>query len=247
MTKTIAIAGDYFDRLLEAGQGLVELGLSEDVRAARIAGQAGVEAAASATRAARRAREQREHPQAALAPGDTPRGGDDLAVIHCRLLATDATGPELRGPRATMDDVIREGIRAAQARSVAVDELVAQLLATLPSAGRVAAVALGSYGRQELTSAADVELLVLHAGGLSAPTATEALWFPLFERKLHLEPQLKTVVEASAEIRQSLASSLSALDARFVAGDRGLFDELEQRGVGSLRRDRVACAVGSRR
>ena len=55
-------------------------------------------------------------------------------------------------------------------------------------AGPVAAVALGSYGRQELTPAADVELLVLHAGGLSHRPRTEAFWFPLFERKLHLEP-----------------------------------------------------------
>ena len=130
-----------------------------------------------------------------------------------------------------MDDVIREGIRAARARSVAVDELVAQLLAALPGQGRVAAVALGAYGRHELTPAADVELLVLHAGGLSTPAATEALWFPLFERKLQLEPLLRTVDEAVAEIRQSVGSTMSALDARFVAGDRALFDELELRGV----------------
>jgi [protein-PII] uridylyltransferase len=115
---------------------------------------------------------------------------------------------------------------------------VAPLLAALPGIGRVAAVALGAYGRQELTPATDVELLVLHTDGMSSQLVTEIVWYPLWERKLHLEPVLRTVDECAAEVRQSRSATLGVLDARFVAGDRSLYDELAQRAIAPLRHDR---------
>src|SRR5207248_4719690 len=96
-----------------------------------------------------------------------------------------------------MLSVSRAGIADARARSVAVDELVAPLLASLPP--RVAAVALGGYGRRELTPHGDVELLLLHDQDLSSQQVTERVWYPLWERKLHLDPALRTVQEVQAE------------------------------------------------
>ena len=142
--------------------------------------------------------------------------------------------------RATITSVTRAGIRAARARSVAIDELVAPLIAALAGPGRVAAVALGTYGRQELTPAAEAELLVLHDGSLSTERVTQAIWYPLFERTGHLEPALRTVDECAAEMQRSFSAVLSLFDARLVAGDPGLLDDLFQRTTAPLRHDRVA-------
>src|SRR4051795_10219805 len=100
-----------------------------------------------------------------------------------------------------MLSVSRAGIADARARSGAVDELVAPLLASLPP--RVAAVALGGYGRQELTPHADIELLLLHDGELSSQQVTERVWYPLWEQQLHLDPAQRTIHEVHAEARQS--------------------------------------------
>src|SRR4051794_16810628 len=102
-------------------------------------------------------------------------------------------------PRATITGVTRAGIEAASARSLALDSLVAPLITALASQGRVAAVALGAYGRKELTPATEAELLVLHDGRLSIFGVTQAIWYPLFEHTTHLEPALRTVDECLAE------------------------------------------------
>jgi [protein-PII] uridylyltransferase len=143
------------------------------------------------------------------------------------------------GVCATISSVIGSGIRAARARSVAVDELVASLIAALGGEGRAAAVALGSYGRQQLTPASEIELLVLHDGGLTSQQVTEAVWYPLFERKLQLEPALRSVAEYTREVQHSTVGLLSLLDARLIAGERSLFDELAQNTTAPLRHDRV--------
>src|SRR5215467_15185984 len=131
--------------------------------------------------------------------------------------------------------VSHAGIADARARSVAVDELVAPLLASLPP--RVAAVALGAYGRRELTPHAEVELLLLHTGDLGSQQVTEQVWYPLWERKLHLDPAQRTIHEVQTEARQSLAITLRLFDARFVAGDKSLFEALKPP---ALKRDRPA-------
>jgi len=123
---------------------------------------------------------------------------------------------------------------------VAVDELVAPLVAPLASNGAAAAVALGSYGRQELTPHGEIELLVLHTGQLQPQHVTEAVWYPLWDRKLRLEPELKSLEQCVAESRVSLAAIVRYFDARLVAGEAALFGELLQKTTARLRRDRPA-------
>src|SRR5919201_3604501 len=111
-----------------------------------------------------------------------------------------------------MEGVTRAALEAARTRSVAVDELVAPLVAPLAASGPMAAIALGSYGRQELTPHGEVELLVVHAGQLQAQPVTESVWYPLWDRQLRLEPALKTVDQCVAESRTTLAATLHYFD-----------------------------------
>lgn len=146
-------------------------------------------------------------------------------------------------PRAsgtTIHPVTGAAIRAARARSAAVDELVAPLLEPLATHGGVAAVALGSYGRQWLTPHGDVELLVVHTGTLDSQVVTSTLWYPLWDRNIRLEPLLKTVDQVVHEARLSFAAALRLFDARLVAGDAALLEQVLEQATATLRRDRPA-------
>ena len=128
------------------------------------------------------------------------------------------------------------GRSAARQRANRVDSLLGGVGPRL--SGPVALVALGAYGRRELTSRGEAELLVLHAGQLTLPWVTEAVCYPLWEQAVRVEPSVRTLAECAADARRSWSAVTRFLDARFVAGDRQLFDELDRQVVQPWRRDR---------
>src|SRR5450755_4388442 len=96
------------------------------------------------------------------------------------------------------------GISAARERSDDVDRRIAELSRKLVGvADSVAVVALGAYGRRELTPRTDVELLFLHQGELSTPWVTEAVCYPLWEHNIRVEPSVRTLFECAADARRS--------------------------------------------
>ncbi len=101
----------------------------------------------------------------------------------------------------------------------------------------VACVALGAYGRQQLTGLSEVELLFLHAGGLSTVDVTQTICYPLWEQAVRVEPFVRTVDECAGDARRSWAATERLLDARLVAGDPALFAGLQAR-LQPVRRDR---------
>jgi [protein-PII] uridylyltransferase len=115
-----------------------------------------------------------------------------------------------------------------------VDALVGSLAGGL--AGRAALVALGAYGRAQLTPRSEVELLFLHRGDLSTAEVTQSVCYPLWEQAVHVEPFVRTLEECSTDARRSWAATSRFLDARFVAGEHGLFEELQAR-MQPVRRD----------
>jgi [protein-PII] uridylyltransferase len=112
--------------------------------------------------------------------------------------------------------------------------LIGALARTLT--GRAAIVALGGYGRRQLTPRSEVELLFLHRGELSTAEVTQSVCYPLWEQAVHVEPFVRTLDECTADARRSWSATSRFLDARFLAGDRGLFDDLQSR-TQSIRRD----------
>ncbi|MBV9135132.1 MAG: hypothetical protein JO318_20660, partial [Chloroflexi bacterium] len=132
-------------------------------------------------------------------------------------------------------DVLNGGIAAAEARTAGIDALVAGVATHLTYP--VALVALGAYGRRQVTPWSEVELLVLHRGGLSTAEATQSVCYPLWEQAIHVEPFVRTLDECAADVRRSWAATSRFLDARHLAGDRELTDEL-QLLIQPTRRDR---------
>ena len=100
------------------------------------------------------------------------------------------------------------GIRAARERSDGLDRRIEGLSAKLAAVSdAVAVVALGAYGRRELTPRTEVELLFLHQGELSTPWVTEAVCYPLWEHNIRAEPSVRTLFECAADARRSWSAS----------------------------------------
>ncbi|MEU6313728.1 [protein-PII] uridylyltransferase [Streptomyces sp. NPDC047014] len=86
-------------------------------------------------------------------------------------------------------------------------------------------VAVGGYGRAELSPRSDLDLVLLH-DGKADPKALAALadrlWYPVWDLGLALDHSVRTPAEARRTAAEDLKVHLGLLDARSVAGDAGL-------------------------
>ncbi|MEO3852517.1 [protein-PII] uridylyltransferase [Streptomyces sp. B8F3] len=95
--------------------------------------------------------------------------------------------------------------------------------------GGVSLVAVGGYGRGELSPRSDLDLLLLHDGSLR-PAALAALadrlWYPVWDMGLALDHSVRTPAEALKTAGDDLKVTLGLLDARHIAGDAALTSAL---------------------
>lgn len=88
-------------------------------------------------------------------------------------------------------------------------------------------VAVGGYGRGELTIGSDLDVLLLHRSGPDeAARAAEALWYPIWDSGVRLDHSVRTVSEARRMAADDIKVQLGLLDARVIAGDAGLAEQL---------------------
>ncbi|WP_149178914.1 [protein-PII] uridylyltransferase [Streptomyces sp. TRM49041] len=136
-------------------------------------------------------------------------GPSGYAAARLRLLQQEARpGPPRRAALARLTD----------------DWLAALHAAAAPPRG-TALVAVGGYGRGELSPRSDLDLLLLH-DGTADPGAVAALadriWYPVWDLGLALDHSVRTPGEARKTAGEDLKVQLGLLDARPVAGDLGL-------------------------
>ncbi|MFL5128900.1 MAG: [protein-PII] uridylyltransferase [Microvirga sp.] len=101
-----------------------------------------------------------------------------------------------------------------------------------PSAGeRLAVVATGGYGRGTLAPGSDVDLLFLLPYKQTAwgESVVEAMLYVLWDLKLKVGHATRSVEECLREAHADMTIRTSLLEARFLFGDRELFDNLEKR------------------
>jgi len=100
---------------------------------------------------------------------------------------------------------------------------------------RFAVVAVGGYGRRELSLGSDVDLLFLYRGKENpyVETITETIATRLWDARVVVGAATRSVTECLRVGRDDLATLTSYLDARFLVGDPALFAELDR----ELRRD----------
>ncbi|MEV5802055.1 [protein-PII] uridylyltransferase [Streptomyces collinus] len=136
-------------------------------------------------------------------------GPSGYAAARLRLLGEEArSGPPRRAALAGLTD----------------DWLAGLFTAAAPDLRGVSLVAVGGYGRGELSPRSDLDLLLLHDG--NAPDAVAALadrlWYPVWDLGLALDHSVRTLAEARRTAGEDLKAHLGLLDARHLAGDLGL-------------------------
>ncbi|MFD4239858.1 [protein-PII] uridylyltransferase, partial [Streptomyces sp. NPDC058542] len=92
-----------------------------------------------------------------------------------------------------------------------------------------ALVAVGGYGRGELSPRSDLDLLLLHDGSADAAALAalaDSVWYPVWDLGLALDHSVRTPGEARKTAGEDLKVQLGLLDARPVAGDLGLVASL---------------------
>ncbi|MFJ8362803.1 [protein-PII] uridylyltransferase [Streptomyces sp. NPDC093984] len=142
---------------------------------------------------------------------------------------TEAEGSGPSGYAAARLRLLTEGAQSGPPRRAALSDLTDGWLAELFAAGAesvrgVSLVAVGGYGRGELSPRSDLDLLLLHDGSDSKAVAALAdrIWYPVWDLGLALDHSVRTPAEARKTAGEDLKVQLGLLDARHLAGDLGL-------------------------
>ncbi|MEU1052616.1 [protein-PII] uridylyltransferase [Streptomyces sp. NPDC005876] len=148
-------------------------------------------------------------------------------------VANEAEDSGPSGYAAARLRLLTEGARSGPPRRAALAELTDDWLAGLFAAAAeglrgVSLVAVGGYGRAELSPRSDLDLLLLHDGGDDKAVAALAdrLWYPVWDLGLALDHSVRTPAEARRTAGEDLKVHLGLLDARHLAGDLGLTSAL---------------------
>lgn len=125
--------------------------------------------------------------------------------------------------RVRHERIGRGGLDVSHTLTSALDEAVAAIVDPLPADAAV--VALGGYGRRELSLFSDVDLMLLHR--LDDPSALAAeLFRPLWDAKLRVGHSVRNLSDVTSAAKERFDTHTTLLTARLVAGDTELFDAL---------------------
>jgi len=141
-----------------------------------------------------------------------------------------SSGPEPTGYAAQRLHLLRQDPRTGAARRSALAELTDRWLSGLFSTAAdgltgVALVAVGGYGRGELSPRSDLDLLLLHdgsSGGTAVAKLAEQIWYPVWDNGIALDHSVRDLGTARKVAAADLKVQLGLLDARHLAGDPGL-------------------------
>ncbi len=176
--------------------------------------------------------------------------------FEARLAELPQASGDPRADRATHRKWIEElhrsgasGQTIVRLQSAAMDRLVCTLWerAAAPASAHHAAapvslLALGGYGRRELAPFSDVDLLVLHSAGEPAPSvreASERLLYSLWDLKIEVGYAVRDLAACDALASTDHTARTALLDLRFLAGDHGLFRDIEREELHGLSEAKV--------
>ncbi|MFZ3597197.1 [protein-PII] uridylyltransferase [Streptomyces sp. BH104] len=134
-------------------------------------------------------------------------GSGGYAAARLRLLQGEArSGPPRRAALAELTDDWLTGLFGSGAPGISL-------------------VAVGGYGRGELSPRSDLDLLLLHDGSADADAVAalaDRIWYPVWDLGLALDHSVRTPAQARKTAGDDLKVQLGLLDARHLAGDLGL-------------------------
>jgi [protein-PII] uridylyltransferase len=141
---------------------------------------------------------------------------------------------ELKDARAGL---LASGLEPAQLRAGLSDAADTWFTTRVGDQQGVAVVAVGGYGRGELTPGSDLDVVLLHDNVRSVKDIADGLWYPIWDAGVALDHSVRTVDEAASVAREDLKAMLGLLDARHVAGTADLTARLREVVLAAWRRD----------
>lgn len=92
-------------------------------------------------------------------------------------------------------------------------------------------IAVGGYGRGELFPFSDIDLLLLHDKSVAdkLSSATEAIFYPLWDAGLEVGHSVRTIKACLDDAEKDFFFQVAFLDARFISGDVSLFSQLQNK------------------
>lgn len=135
---------------------------------------------------------------------------------------------ELREARAKLtDEVLNRNLAAADFPAKYaklcdqwLEEIFAEAIEDKPRG--YALVAVGGYGRGELTPGSDLDLVLLHKGRRHYEQIANTIWYTIWDSGIHLDHSVRTKKEAVSMARENLKVILGLLDGRVIAGEAEL-------------------------
>jgi len=134
--------------------------------------------------------------------------------------------------QSVLDDPSLHGVDLCRALSEAVDEWLRALWADAdgPDTG-AALVAVGGYGRAELSPGSDIDVYLLHDAGRDMDLLAQRIWYPIWDANLKLGHAVRTVKDTMSLAADDLDTATAVLSARPVAGDPRFATELADKGL----------------
>ena len=142
-------------------------------------------------------------------------GASDLAASRRQLLS-DGLGLRAAELRHAWQD-LHESWLTAKAAEIGITDT-----------SGFAVVGIGGLGRHELLPYSDLDLMLLHdnkSADVLQRTA-DKLWYPLWDANVRLDHSVRTVSGALGVANTDMKAALGMLDARHIAGDARLSEEL---------------------
>ncbi|MEU9823818.1 [protein-PII] uridylyltransferase [Micromonospora chersina] len=159
---------------------------------------------------------------------------------------TTTTGPTGDGQLVVNEVAGVPGGIGAEARAARASALDAWLRGIFPARAGIALVAVGGLGRRQCAPYGDLDLVLLHAGVPGIDELAASLWYPVWDAGLRLDHSVRTVPEALSVAQDDVKVALGLLDARQVAGDPALADQLVRTAADHWRRTAVRQLPGLR-
>lgn len=134
------------------------------------------------------------------------------------------------------------GLGSCQLRAERLDQLFRAVLSVLPETkkGRISdlpisIVAVGGYGRGELNPFSDIDILILHPPKMmnqnkpndELTSLTDGILYKLWDCGLKVGHAVRTIDQCVQHAKEEMQSLTGLLEARFIAGNESLFDDLE--------------------
>src|SRR6202046_3414470 len=170
---------------------------------------------------------------------DEENAGDAVAFRRAAVETLRVARDAGRGEARRALEAGGSGRACAETLSAEIDELlrvglevsVRWLVPTLSSGPQPTIVAVGGYGRGMLAPYSDVDVLFLmpHKSPPGMEKVVEALLYVLWDLRLKVGHATRTIDECLKQARADMTIRTTVVEARFITGDRALFETLRIR------------------